>query len=222
MVCYRRLEVVGGVVFRLAVFSKCGEYFLVWISPSASVICESCFAGCKSFVSIPLESDSKLSRIARWAFGKNGLALIHLPASVEVPCESCFANCKSLISIFFDCRSRLERIEKHAFTSTPVTEMTIPGGILPISGSAFDFSNLEILSLFPFSTTFGVDGQMFRDISGWQLIVILIGFPNARSRTRLRRFVNGALETANGFNRFHLVVIRHCRASGKRHFWGVV
>jgi hypothetical protein len=71
------------------------------------VICQECFAECKSLKAISFESNSKLSRIERKAFYWSGLTSIHLPASVEVICESCFSNCKSLESLTIDRGSKL-------------------------------------------------------------------------------------------------------------------
>jgi hypothetical protein len=61
-------------------------------------------------------------------------------------------------------------IEQRAFAGTSVNEIVLPGGIVSISGSAFDIACLNVVSFRPLSVRFCVKDGFLRDISGRHLI----------------------------------------------------
>jgi hypothetical protein len=102
------------------------------------MICESCFAHCKSLISIFFESKSKLSRLEKLLFYRSGLTSIHLPASVVGIGESCFFDCGVLTSISFERESKLSRIEENAFCRSGLTSIHLPASVEVIAESCFD------------------------------------------------------------------------------------
>jgi hypothetical protein len=66
---------------------------------SVELLCEYCFQQGESLTSIPFESESKLSRIEKWAFRDSGITSIHLLSSVEVLREKCLSLCHAVTLI---------------------------------------------------------------------------------------------------------------------------
>jgi hypothetical protein len=140
------------------------------MSPSVTVIPARHFRECASIAAITFGVGSRVSRLEGHAFHQTALTSIHFPASIEVIYEKCFAGCRSLTFIDFAAGSRLQRIEDGAFASIVIVELTLPGGLISLSGSAFDVEQLDFVSFSPPSANFRVDEGLIRDGSVRQLI----------------------------------------------------
>jgi hypothetical protein len=94
----------------------CEQLTSISIPSSVTILCESCFSGCKSLRVVSFEADSQLIRIGTCAFNRClVLRSIVLPAKLEILGESGFFACRKLASVIFANDSKLVRIERRAF-----------------------------------------------------------------------------------------------------------
>nr|WP_122119785.1 leucine-rich repeat protein [Alistipes megaguti] len=78
-----------------------------------------------------------LITIGEYAFSKNGLTSIEIPASVETIEQAAFNNCSKLATVTFEKGSHLKAIGNYAFEHCPITSIEIPASVETIEQEAF-------------------------------------------------------------------------------------